>query len=176
MHASAETGAEAPLSRRRQTTRNTITSTVHTLLTQREHWDTACAQPATIPALLEETLRRDAPHRGLMRRVTHDVELGGTKLSEGSLLLLLFGSANRDETRFTDPDEFIPNRSNIRDHLGFGQGTHFCIGAHLARAECRVALEALTARIPDMRLAENYTPQYDPAYFFRGLEKLHTVW
>lgn len=158
------------------TTKDAIGNTLYTLLEQREHWESACANSAIIPDLLEESLRRDAPHRGLFRLTTEEVELGGITLPPGSRLLLLFGSANRDESRFPEPDEFRPQRSSIGDHVAFGGGIHHCVGSQLARLEGQVALEALTDRLPDLRLAPGFVPRYSPTYFFRGLEHLDVVW
>lgn len=158
------------------TTRDAINSAVYTMLSDRRHWERACEDPGAIPELLEETLRRDAPHRGLLRVATQDTEVGGVPIAAGSLLLLLFGAANRDATHFPDPDAFTPGRPEIRRHLAFGHGIHLCVGAHQARTEGRVALEVLTGRLPDMRLEEGMTPEYLPSFWFRGLQRLPVVW
>ena len=129
-----------------------------------------------IPRATEEILRRDAPHRGLFRITTRDTELGGTPLPAGTPLLLLFGSGNRDETVFPDPDAVDLDRANVRDHLAFGRGLHVCPGAPMARAEIRVALEHLMKRLPGLRLADGFRPTYIASYFFRGLESLHVTW
>jgi cytochrome P450 len=124
----------------------------------------------------EEALRRDAPHRGLFRITTREVALGGTVLPQGSLLLLLFGSANRDETVFPNPDVVDVDRPNVHDHVAFGKGLHTCPGAPLARAEIRVALQTLFNQLPGLRLADDYEPTYIASYFFRGLESLRVCW
>jgi cytochrome P450 len=159
------------------TTRDAITATVLLMLQSPEARDQVRADPArAIPRLTEEALRRDAPHRGLFRITTREVELGGTVLPAGALLLLLFGSGNRDESVFPDPDEPRLDRPNVRDHLAFGAGLHSCPGAPMARAEIRVALETLLARLPGLRLADGYEPAYIASYFFRGLESLLVTW
>jgi len=157
-------------------TRDLIASTVLAMLTDRTHWDAAVADPGTIPALVEESARRDAPHRGLMRVTTTDTELGGQKLPAGTQLLLLFGSACLDDAHFPDPDAFTPGRANIGDHLSFGGGPHVCPGANLARTEARIAVETLTRRLPGLRLADGYEPRYIPNPFFRGLSALDVTW
>jgi cytochrome P450 len=129
-----------------------------------------------IPRVTEEALRRDAPHRGLFRITTRDTELGGVALPAGTPLLLLFGSGNRDETVFGDPDAVDLDRANVRDHLAFGRGLHVCPGAPMARTEIRVALETLLRRLPNLRLAHDYEPTYIASYFFRGLERLDVTW
>ena len=159
------------------TTRDAITATVLIMLENPGLRERVLADPArVIPRLTEEALRRDAPHRGLFRITTREAELGGTQLPAGSLLLLLFGSGNRDETVFADPDQPDLDRPNVRDHLAFGRGLHSCPGAPMARAEIRVALETLLRRLPGLRLADGYQPVYIASYFFRGLESLEVAW
>ncbi|HWP66520.1 MAG TPA: cytochrome P450 [Candidatus Limnocylindria bacterium] len=116
--------------------------------------------PAMIPRWVEETLRYDNSSQALARTLTTDVELHGRTLRAGDKVLLLIGAANRDERVFPDPDRF----DLLRDHsesLSFGKGTHFCLGASLARLEGRVALEAVQRRFPDFEI--------DPA----GLVRVH---
>lgn len=116
--------------------------------------------PDMIPRWVEETLRYDNSSQALARTLTTDVELHGRTLRAGDKVLLLIGAANRDERVFPDPDRF----DLLRDHsesLSFGKGTHFCLGASLARLEGRVALEAVQRRFPDFEI--------DPA----GLVRVH---
>lgn len=109
---------------------------------------------------IEEILRFDPPVRGLTRMVTKEVEVGGVTLPEGAHLLLLYGSANDDETVFTCPREFDMDRANVGRHLAFGGGVHRCAGAALARMELRVAAREIIRRMDNIRLAiplENIT-------------------
>ena len=159
------------------TTRDAITATVLIMCENPGVRERILADPARIiPKLTEEALRRDAPHRGLFRVTTREVDLGGTPLPAGAPMLLLFGSGNRDEAVFARPDEADLDRPNVRDHLAFGRGLHSCPGAPLARAEIRVALETLIRRLPGLRLADGYQPTYIASYFFRGLEALDVAW
>jgi cytochrome P450 len=159
------------------TTRDAITATVLIMLENPGVRQRILNDPARIiPKLTEEALRRDAPHRGLFRVTTREVDLGGTPLPAGAPMLLLFGSGNRDEAVFARPDEADLDRPNVRDHLAFGRGLHSCPGAPLARAEIRVALETLIRRLPGLRLADGYQPTYIASYFFRGLEFLDVAW
>ena len=159
------------------TTRDAITATALIMCENPGIRDQVLADPGRmIPRLTEEALRRDAPHRGLFRITTCDVELGGTRLPAGAPLLLLFGSGNRDEAVFAHPDEVNLDRPNVRQHLAFGRGLHSCPGAPMARAEIRVALETLIRRLPGLRLADGYQPTYIASYFFRGLESLDVTW
>lgn len=105
------------------------------------------ADPTLIPSAVEETLRFEPPSPVQARYVARDVELYGHTVAEGSFMLLLNGSANRDDTRFTDPDRFDIHRTG--GHLSFGQGLHFCLGSALARLEARVAFEEVLKRWTD---------------------------
>ncbi len=106
------------------------------------------ADPSLIPNAIEELLRYEAPSPVQARYVARDVEHYGTTVSEGSIMLLLNASGNRDERHFPDPDRFDIHRS-VGRHLSFGYGVHFCLGAALARLEGRVALEEVLKRFPE---------------------------
>ena len=105
------------------------------------------ADPALVPSAVEETLRFEPPSPVQARYVARDVELYGHTVTEGSYMLLLNGSANRDDTRFPDPDRYDIHRAG--GHLSFGQGIHFCLGSALARLEGRVAFEEVLKRWTD---------------------------
>lgn len=105
------------------------------------------ADPALIPSAVEETLRYEAPSPVQARYVARDTELYGRSVPEGSYMLLLNGSANRDATRFTEPDRYDIHRKG--GHLSFGHGLHFCLGSALARLEARVAFEEVLKRWTD---------------------------
>lgn len=113
------------------------------------------ADHSRIPLWIEETLRYDTSSQILARVVVEDIEFHGTKLHEGDTLLLVPGSAHRDERVFEAPDEFWIGRDIGSKLLSFGSGAHFCLGAHLARMEARVALTELFARIRGYDLDES---------------------
>jgi len=106
-----------------------------------------------VPNAIEEILRYEAPSPVQARFVTREVEFYGTTVPEGSVMLLLTASANRDDRRFEDPDRFDIRRK-IDQHVSFGHGLHFCLGAALARLEGRVALEEVLARFPRWEVDE----------------------
>jgi cytochrome P450 len=97
-----------------------------------------------IPRAIEEVLRYEAPSPVQARYVAHDTECRGETIREGSIMLLLNGSANRDERHFPDADRFDIHRTGA--HLSFGQGLHFCLGSALARMQARIALEEILTR------------------------------
>ena len=109
------------------------------------------ADPTLIPQWVEETLRYDSSTQALVRRVAYEFEIYGQKVREGDRLVLLVGSGNRDDRVFDDPDRFDLGR-NTTAMLSFGQGTHFCLGAALARLEARVALEEVQKSLPDLEV------------------------
>lgn len=108
------------------------------------------ANPALIPGAVEETLRFEPPSPVQARYVARDTAYYGHTVPAGSFMLLLNGSANRDESRFTDPDTYAIRRT--AGHLSFGQGVHFCLGSALARLEARVAFEEVLRRWPDWQV------------------------
>ncbi len=153
-----------------ETTTNLIGNATRALLDHPQQLAEVAANPDLIPAMLEEALRYDAPIQSLPRLTTRDVELAGTKIPKEAQLLLLYGSANRDEARFPDPDRFDIHR-DAQPHLAFGHGIHFCLGAALARLEARVAFETLFSRCRDLRLETDTVTMLD-SLLLRGPKSL----
>ncbi|WP_237405317.1 cytochrome P450 [Actinacidiphila reveromycinica] len=124
---------------------------------------------------VEEMLRYDTPLQLFERWVLDDIEIGGTTIPRGSEVALLFGSANRDPARFTDPDRFdITRPAAANKHVTFGAGIHFCLGAPLARLELAASFGAFLRDAPGMRLVEE--PAWRPGYVIRGPEELLVTW
>jgi cytochrome P450 len=153
-----------------ETTTNLIGNAMKALLRHPEQLAQVARDPALIAPMLEETLRYDPPVQGLPRRVMQPTELAGTALPAGSDVLLMFAAANRDASRFPDPERFDIHR-HPEGHLAFGHGIHFCLGASLARLEARVAFEALFERCRDLRLADDDIPFVD-SWVVRGPKQL----
>jgi cytochrome P450 len=126
-------------------------------------------QPDRLPAAVEEVLRYESPLQFNARVTTRRVIISGTVIPAGERVLLLYGSANRDERRFEHASRFDILRPPKR-HLAFGEGIHFCIGAPLARLQARVALGALLARMPNYELAGPY--ERLPTYNMRSVARL----
>jgi cytochrome P450 len=123
-----------------------------------------------IPNALEECLRFEAPSPVQARLITHDVEHQGQTVAAGNVMVVLNGSGNRDERQFSDPDRFEVRRK-IQRHLSFGYGIHFCLGAHLARLEARIALEEVLQRFPQWDVDYDHAVQARTSTV-RGWEKL----
>ena len=125
-----------------------------------------------IRTFVEEALRMEAPVQGLPRVVTRDTELGGVPLPAGSIVMLRFGAANRDERQFEDPDEVRIDRKKAGMQLAFGSGVHHCIGAPLARQELNLGFAALLDRFEGFRLADGANPEAEPSFILRNLPTL----
>jgi cytochrome P450 len=155
-----------------ETTTKLVNELVRLLAENPDAWDRVRREPAWIPKVVEEGLRLASPNQGLRRDVVSDTTLDGVDIPAGSVLWIMFGSANRDESVFPDPDRFDPDRENLGEHLAFGYGPHFCIGAPLARLEARIVLEELAKRVETLRLPEGAVLRYEPSYILRGLAGL----
>jgi cytochrome P450 len=131
-----------------ETTTNLLSNSAVVLAQHPESRRQLADNPALVPAAVEELLRYDSPVQGLGRTLTRQVDLHGQPMKAGDTVLLLFGSANRDDHAFPDADRFDINRRPERQ-VAFGRGIHFCLGASLARLEARIALQALLARHRD---------------------------
>jgi cytochrome P450 len=128
------------------------------------------ADRSLVPQAIEEVLRYEAPSPVQARTVNRDVEYYGQTVSEGSIMVILNGSGNRDDRHFPDGDRFDIHRT-IDHHLSFGYGLHFCLGAALARLEGRVATGTLIRRFPQIELATD-TPAWNGRLVLRGLDTL----
>jgi cytochrome P450 len=159
-----------------ETTTGLMGNAFRRLLTDRASWDRLVADASLIPNAVEEVLRYDSSVIAWRRQTTVDTEVGGVAIPAGARLLLLLGSANRDPDAFPDPDRFDIDRTNAREHLSFGQGPHFCLGAPLARLQVRVVLEEVTQALPDLELEPGHTYEFAPNVSFRGPLHLPVKW
>ena len=154
-----------------ETTRHVISGGVYELLRDPDQWSVLQQNRDLLPTAIEEMLRWVSPIKNMARVATTDVELGGERISAGEKVILLYPSANRDEAVFEDPFHFDIGRSP-NEHVAFGFGAHFCLGASLARLELRVVLEGLLGRLPDLELAEAGEPGLRASNFVSGYETL----
>lgn len=130
--------------------------------------------PAVLKAVIEESLRWTPTDPMFSRFATRDLVLGGVEVPAGSVVHLCFGAANRDPSRWEEPDTFDPSR-RLQVHLGFGGGPHFCLGSHVARAEMQTAISALVDRLPDLRLDPDAEPPRIIGMYERGPDHVPVV-
>jgi len=155
-----------------ETTTNLIGNGTHALARNPAAIDQLRREPALLPRAIEEMLRYDPAVQSTARFPKADVEVGGTKIPAGSIVLVVVAAANRDPAQFPDPQRFDITR-DPNEHLSFGEGIHFCLGAPLARLEARVVFEEMLARFPKLRLANpDEKPAHKGSYFLRGLDSL----
>jgi cytochrome P450 len=154
-----------------ETTTNLITNGALALFGHPEQAQRLREQPELIPSMVEEVLRYDSPIQGTHRTTTREFELRGVTIPADRKVLLLLGSANRDERQFPDPDRFDITRS-LNDHVAFGEYVHFCLGAPLARLEARVVTEEVLRRMRDIRIDPAGVQTRVDNPFFRGLSRL----
>jgi len=155
-----------------ETTTKMLTEMIRLLAENPDQWQMLKRDPSRVERIVEETLRLSTPTQGMWRIVTADTDLGGHHLKKGTRIIVAFVSANRDERLYAEPDSFDPDRDNLRDHLAFGKGIHFCLGANLSRLEGKVALEELSRRIDSISLPDSNRFEYFPSFMLRGLTRL----
>lgn len=147
-----------------------LSSLIHLFGAHPDQYELVRADPELIPKAFNEIVRFEAPLRGFTRLVTSDVRLGGAQLSAGDRVLLLFASANRDETFWQDdPDVFDIRRVDANRHLGFGHGIHGCVGQALSRLEGHALLEALVRKVACIEVGD---PTWRLHNTIRGIEQL----
>ncbi|MCH9837101.1 cytochrome P450, partial [bacterium] len=158
-----------------ETTTKLLTETVRLLAENPDQWQQLRDDPSRAPAIVEEALRLSTPTQGMFRIATKDHELEGVQIPKGARIVIVFASANRDVDLFGEPDAFDPDRDNLRDHLAFGKGIHFCLGAALSRLEGKVALEEFARRVDRFELDESNDFGYHPSFLLRGLKRLDII-
>jgi cytochrome P450 len=138
------------------------------------------ADPERVPDFLEEVLRYDPPVKVTYRLALKRTQVAGVDVPAGTVMTIGLTGANNDPRHFPDPDKFDIDRPNVRDHMAFSRGAHFCLGAPLARLESKVAIERILARLADIRLSEaHHGPpgarrfRFEPTFSFRSLSDLH---
>jgi cholest-4-en-3-one 26-monooxygenase len=150
-----------------ETTRTVIARTLVNLVAHPDQWDKLRAG-ADLNVAVEEFIRYVTPIHNMCRVANRDHEIGGTVVREGQQLVLMYSSANRDPAHFVDPERFDVTR-HPNHHIAFGFGTHFCLGAALARLEIRVFFEELLRRVRGFRITPGTEPVEMPNAFVYGL-------
>lgn len=159
-----------------ETTKAALTNAVYHMLREPDRWRAIVDAPASIPDAVEESLRFDGSVFAWYRTVAKETSLGGRTLKSGDKVMGVFASANHDEAMFDDAASFCPARSKQPKQLTFSTGRHFCLGAPLARLEMKIALEELSQRLPNLRLAPEYEVDYMASVATRVLNTLDLVW
>ena len=154
-----------------ETTTNGIAAGLHLLATQPELHDRLRQQPKLVTEFTEEILRAEAPVQCLFRRVVADTQLNGVALPKDSVLLIHYGAASRDETKFPDGDDFDLDRPKKGAHLAFGSGIHHCVGSELARVEMRASFTEFTQRFTRLEMLDDDV-SYHPTFALRGIQSL----
>jgi cholest-4-en-3-one 26-monooxygenase len=158
-----------------ETTRHTLSGGTEQLVRHRDQWDALVADRSLLPGAIEEMLRWTSPVKNMCRMLTADTEFHGTELRRGEKIMLLFESANFDESMFENADQFDIRR-DPNNHVAFGFGTHFCLGNQLARLELRLMTDRVLDRLTDLRLAaDDDVLPLRPANFVSGLESMPMV-
>jgi cytochrome P450 family 142 subfamily A polypeptide 1 len=157
-----------------ETTRHTLSGGTEQLLRHRDQWSRAVADPGLLPGAIEEMLRWTSPVKNMCRTLTADTTFHGTDMRKDEKIMLMFESANFDESQFGDPENFRIDR-NPNGHMAFGFGSHFCLGNQLARLELSMMTSRVLERLPDLRLVNDAPVPLRPANFVSGPEAMPVV-
>jgi cytochrome P450 len=159
-----------------ETTSTFMGNYVLTIMDNRDAWDEIKADPSKIPNAVEEMLRYMPSVVGWRRKARTATTVGGVDLPAGAEVLMITGSANRDESQFPAGEKLDINRANARTHLSFGYGIHYCLGFQLAKIEAAVLLRQLSERFPTLRLAPGFTAEYHRNLGFRVPKSVLVEW
>ena len=157
-----------------ETTTNLIANGMLALQNHPEQMVLLRRDPALMAPAIEEMCRYDSPVQSVFRTAKENVEIGGTSIERGSGIFLMLGSANRDPAKFARPDVFDVTREE-NDHLSFGEGIHYCLGAPLARLEAAIAFELMLNRFRYLRLDGRPRLDYKASFFVRSLRSLPMI-
>lgn len=159
-----------------ETTTTLISNAMRVLLSHPEAWKTVVDDPKKIPGAIDETLRTDGSIVAWRRKALKDTEVGGVAIPEGANLLLVMGSANRDEDKFENGEQFDIDRTNSREHLSFGFGIHYCLGNMLAKLQAKIAIEEIARLMPNVRLQEGADIDFRENLSFRVPLEVPVTW
>jgi cytochrome P450 len=157
-----------------ETTTNLVGNMLNVLVERPDLWRRLREDRSLVETVIEETLRYESPVQQLLRVATRDVEVSGVKIAEGEMVAVFFAAANRDPQEFPDPDEFRLDR-DLRNHVSFGMGIHYCLGAPLARAEARITLNAFLDRFPILRRGQAPAVRQTTSPVVFGFQRLPLV-
>lgn len=156
-----------------ETTTKLLTNLAFHLATQPELQERVRTDRSLVENLVEEALRYEAPVQGLFRVATTDTNFHGIDIAEGDFVWIVYAAANRDPAQFGCPHEIDVDRPNAAEHLAFGHGEHFCIGARLARLEAHIAVNAILDNMVNLRLADDHVSTFEDSFVLRGMRTLN---
>lgn len=159
-----------------ETTTTLISNAMRVLLGHPEQWRQLVDDPSRIPGAIDEVLRYSGSIVAWRRKALRDAEVGGVAIPAGAELLLVMGSANRDEHRFDGGETFDISRENAREHLSFGFGIHYCLGNMLAKLQAKIALEEIARLMPGVRLQEGADIGFRENLSFRVPLEVQVTW
>ncbi|WP_205863248.1 cytochrome P450 [Planosporangium thailandense] len=159
-----------------ETTTTLISNALRVLLAHPEQWRQVVEDPKKISAAVEEVLRYSPSIVAWRRRAKRDAVVGGVEIPAGANLLLVMGSANRDESHFEAPEVFDISRPNAREHLAFGYGIHYCLGNMLAKLQAKVAIEEVARLAPGLRLVDADAIEFGHNLSFRAPVRVPVTW
>jgi hypothetical protein len=157
-----------------ETTTNLVGNAMYALLTNRDQWEMLVAGPGMIVPAVEELLRFAGPVQATGRVLMEDIEVRGHQMKEGQIAFVLLAAANRDHDKWGPTADTLDLTRNPTDHLAFGDGIHFCLGAPLARAEAQIAIGSLARRFPKLEIASE--PEWGGTFIIRGVKKMGLTW
>jgi cytochrome P450 len=155
------------------TTRNTLSGSVYALHKNPDQFEKLRANPALIPSMVSETIRWQTPLAHMARVATRDVEMHGRTIRKGDWVVMWYVSGNRDTDHFEDPDAYVIDRPNVRNHVSFGFGIHRCVGNRLAELQLRILWEEMLQRFPRIEVVGE--PERTFSCFVKGYETLPVV-
>ena len=156
-----------------ETTTNLIGNGILALLNFPDQMEMLRNDPSLIVSATEELLRYDSPVQKLGRMAIEDIEVDGKKIAKGDEIVFCYAAANRDPEEFQFPNQLDLSRTNNR-HMAFAHGTHYCLGAALARLEGQISINAVVQRMPNLRL-ESDDLEWNPSAILRGLKSLSVL-
>lgn len=158
-----------------ETTTNLAANCIRSVI-ENDYWPKLQSDASVIPAVIEETLRYDSSVIAWRRMAKEDTKIGDVEIPAGAKLMVSIAAANRDPDIFPEPDNFDPDRAQPENHLSFGKGIHFCLGAHLARIEVTIILEQMLTRFSTLELDKAHPLEFPANISFRGPISLPVRW
>ncbi len=137
-------------------------------------WQQLREDRSVVETVIEETLRYESPVQRLLRHTTREVEVSGVRIPEGAIVNVFYGPANRDPAAFPHPDEFRLDR-DLRNHVAFGAGIHYCLGAPLAQAEASITLNTFLDRFPQLIRGSTPAVRQTTGFVVYGFQRLPLV-